>query len=445
MSASGVEREPVDDAAPAGARPTPHLVVTGAAMDTVVAQRRIPRLWLAIGGTLAAAVLAAGFWFALPHGLRVPESELRIATAENGTFLDAVIVRANVAPLQSVILDAVSSGRVEDVPVRDGAMVHRGDLLFRLSNPQSQLELLARQSDHATQISNLSNLRVELESSRADHERRVLDQEFALQQAEKAQGRAHDLAGQGFISPVALDDATTAVDKARRALVEEQRNQASSSHVQRTAIEQMEHAIGNLESGLRLVQASVDALAVRASVDGRLTDFHLQVGEIVKPDQHIGRIDDPSHAKLVAQIDEFYRDRVAIGRKGTVQINGQSWNVAIARIDPQINQGRFSAELQFDGAEPTGLEPGRSVDVQITLGTPGAALLLPVAPYLGDSGGNWVYVLDADGHGAEKRPIRVGRRSSSQVEVLSGLAPGERVVVSAYGGFNNAARLQITH
>ena len=434
------ERDPVDDAAP----PRPHLVVTGAAMDTVVPQRRLPRRWLVAGGVLVSALLAAAFWLALPHGLRVQESDLRIATVENGTFLDAVIVRASVVPLDSVILDAVSSGRVEAVPVHDGATVHKGDLLFRLSNPQSQLELLARQSDHATQISNLSNLRVDLESTRADHERRVLDQEFALQQALKAQARARDLAAQGFVSPVALDDATTAADKARRALAEEQRNQGSSSRVQRTAIEQMEHAIGNLESGLRLVQASVDALAVRAAADGRLTDFHLQVGQIVKPDQHIGRIDDPAHAKLVAQIDEFYRERIAVGRKGTVQINGQSWGVAIARIDPQINQGRFSAELQFDGAEPIGLEPGRSVDVQITLGTPGAALLLPVAPYLNDSGGNWVYVLDAGGRGADRRAIRTGRRSSSQVEVLSGLAPGERVVVSAYAGFNNAARLQIT-
>jgi HlyD family secretion protein len=420
----------------------PHVVVTGAAMDEVVAPAPGRARIRIAAAVVAALALAFAAWHWMPRGLRVNASDVRLATTENGTFNDAIIVRANVVPLNSVILDAVASGRVEEVPVRDGALVHRGDLLFRLSNPQSQLELLARQSDHATQISNLSNLRVELEASRADYDRRVRDAEFALTQARKAHDRAAELSGQGFVSAVALDDATVAMQKQERALREEKSSADSSLRVQQSAILQMERAIGSLESGLQLVQSSVDALAVRAAADGRLTDFHLQVGEIVKPDQHIGRIDDPARSKFSAQIDEYYRERVTVGLKGTAQVNGRGADVTVTRIDPQIKQGRFSVELEFAGADAPALEPGRSVDIQIAFGTSGAALLLPVAPYLNDSGGAWVYVVDA-GHEAVKRAIRTGRRSAGQVEVLSGLAAGEQVVVSSYAPFNNAERLQI--
>jgi HlyD family secretion protein len=424
-------------------RHTPQVAVTGAAMDTVVPKKR-GRLALRIGAALAvAALLAAGAWQLVPHGLQVAAQDVRIATAEPGVFRDEVVVRATAQPLNSVILDSVESGRVEEVFARDGAQVKKGELLFRLSNPQRNLELLARQAEHAQQISNLSNLRVAQEVGRTDHQRRVGDLEFALAQAEKQHARNARLAAQGYISQVALEESSDKLTQQRRALAEERRSIELESQVRQGALAQMDKAIAGLQSGLQLVTATVDALAVRAPVDGMLADFHLMVGQTVKTDQRIGRIDDPKRFKLAAEVDEFYLNRVGVGRGGSVTVDGKTWPVAVSTVYPQIKEGRFTLEMVFTKGQPE-LSPGQGVDAQVTMGDPARALLLPNGAFANDTGGAWVFVLGPDGETATRRAIRLGRRSGSQLEVLAGLAPGERVIVSSYTAFGKAERLQLT-
>jgi HlyD family secretion protein len=423
-------------------RLSPHAPVTGAAMDTVVPKRRRALAMRLAGG---AALLAAGAWALwqfVPHGLQVAAQDVRIATVESGVFRDDIVVRATAQPLDSVILDSVESGRVEEVFAKDGALVRKGQLLFRLSNPQRNLELLARQAEHAQQISNLSNLRVAQEAGRTDHQRRVSDLEFTLAQAQKQHVRNTSLARQGFISQVALEESEDRVAQQRRALAEEKRSVELEAQVRRDGLAQMETAIRGLRSGLQLVTATVDALAVRAPVDGMLADFHLMIGQTVKTDQRIGRIDDPNRFKLAAEVDEFYLNRVGLGRTGAVTLDGKAWPVKVSTVYPQIKDGRFTLEMVFTGGQPPVLSPGQGMDAQITMGEPARALLLPNGPFANDTGGAWVFV--ADGDQATRRAVRLGRRSNSQVEVLAGLTKGERVIVSSYTPFGKAERLQLT-
>lgn len=417
---------------------------SGAAMDSIVPRRRGKTL--AAGAAVTAIVLALAWagWSALPSGLLVPASEVRIAAAEKGIFLDEVVVRASAAPLHSVILDAVESGRVEEVLARDGARVAKGELLFRLSNPQRNLELLAREAEHAQQISNLSNQRVSQEAARTEHQRRLAELEFALAQAEKQQARNARLAGQGFISAAALEESGDRVAQQRRALENERASGATEAKVRRDALTQMGEAVRGLQAGLQLVHATVDALAVRAPADGRLTDFRLQVGETVSPGQHIGRIDDPQLFKLAAQVDEYYLGRLAVGRPASVSQDGRAYAAEVSAVFPQITEGRFAIELVFTHGQPPRLSPGQGLDTQVTLGEPAPALLLPNDAFANDSGAAWVFVLAPDGASAQRRAIKAGRRNNRQIEVLAGLAPGERVIVSSYAAFARAQRLQLT-
>jgi len=214
--------------------------------------------------------------------------------------------------------------------------------------------------------------------------------------------------------------------------------------IKRDGVRQMEQAIERLDAGLKVVNEAIDALAVRAPIAGRLTDFRLQLGEIVKSEQRIGRIDDPSQFKLAAQIDEYFLGSVLTGKKGSVNVNGRDYAVEVSRVFPQITDGRFLVELLFAGDAPPEMNPGQSAETRITLGGTSPGLILPNDAFLGDTGGTWAFVLAPDGGSAEHRKIRVGRRNNSQVEVASGLAPGERVIVSTYAGFGKAERLQIT-
>jgi len=421
----------------------PPQAVTGAAMDMVVSKPK-GRLYLRAGAALLLLVaVGAGAWQLMPHGLQVDAADVRLARVEPGVFRDDIVVRASAQPLNSIMLDSVESGRVEEVLVEDGQLVTKGQLLFRLSNPMRNLALLERQAEHAQQISNLANLRVAQEAGRSEHRRRLADLEFTLLQAVKQHSRNQKLAQQGFISAVALDESSDRLAQQRRVLDNERRSIETEEGVRQRGLQQMETAIDGFQSGLQLVGATVDALNVRAPAAGVLTDFRLQVGQTVRPDQNVGRIDDPKRFKLKVEIDEFYLSRVTRGLAGSVTQDGKRYPLKVSAVFPQIREGRFTAEMVFTDGQPEVLSPGQSLDAQLTLGQPAKALLLPIGPFVNDSGGAWAFVADKDGRHAEKRTVRLGRRNNSHVEVLSGLNPGEQVVVSSYTPFGKAGQLQI--
>jgi HlyD family secretion protein len=416
----------------------------GAAMDTPLPARR--GRMLAVAGVIAllAAAVAVLMWRMMPQGLSVDAANVRVAVAGRATFHDDVLVRASAAPLHSVMLDAVESGRVEEVLARDGASVAKGDVLFRLSNAQRRLELLQRESERAQQISNAMNMRIALEASRADRRRRLADLEFAAREADKQYRRSLALSGQGFVSASALQDAADRRTQQQRLLAAEQADARAEERIQANALQQMEKAGARLETGLRLVSETVAALEVRAPVAGRLTDFRLQVGETVKLDQHLGRIDDPARFKLAAELDEYYLNRLAQGLQAHAILNGVQYALTVSRLYPQIRDGKFALELAFDDGAAPPLQPGQSLEVAITLGAPAPALVLPMDAWIADGGGASVFVLAADGRSAQRRLIRTGRRNASQVEVLAGLAPGERVIVSSTSAYGQAARLALS-
>ncbi|HEX8403657.1 MAG TPA: efflux RND transporter periplasmic adaptor subunit [Duganella sp.] len=424
--------------------PSTNLPASGAAMDTVVPRRRGKAIAIAGASMLAVAAAGYGLWAWMPRGLQIDGADLRIGQAARGVFIDEIVVRANAEPLNSVILDSVESGRVEEVLASDGALVEKGQLLFRISNPQRNLELLARQSEHAVSIFNLSNLRVAQEASASDHRRRLDELRFAVDQARKRHQRNARLAAQGFISSVALEESADTLQQQQHLLATEQRAANTENKVRGAAAQQLESAIDGLNSGLKLVSGTVDALAVRAPVAGRLTNFRLQVGESIATGKNIGRIDDPLRFKLSASVDEYYLNRMAVGRRGSVKQDDKTYAADISTIYPQIKDGRFTVEMVFPNGQPPVLNPGQSLDARITLGEPAPALLLPNGAFINDSGGAWVYAIDATGRGAQRRAVRIGRRNNGQIEVLEGLAAGDKVILSSYAAYGNSPRLQIT-
>ncbi|HTD28634.1 MAG TPA: efflux RND transporter periplasmic adaptor subunit [Xanthomonadaceae bacterium] len=417
--------------------------MSGASMDVVIPKKRGKQIRAAVVATSFAALFALGLWLWMPRGLQVEARSVTIATVARGTFEDAVTVRATAESLNSVILDSVESGRVEEVFAHDGTLVKKGDTLFRLSNPERLLELLKGQSDEAQQVSNGLTLRVDLETARTQHRQRTTDLEYAVQKAQRQYKRNQVLAAEKYISNSVLEDSADQLAYQTKLLNEEKLSAAAEIAAKSSAAAQMDQAIAVLQSGLKVASTTVEALTVRAPVAGRLTDFSLQVGETVKPDEHIGRIDDPAHFKLSALVDEFYVNRIHAGASGVVQLDGQSYSVRIGRVFLQIKAGQFEVELLFDGKQPSDLSPGQSVDANIIMGEPSQTLLLPSGTFFNDTGGAWVYVVDRDGETAKRRVIRVGRRGNSQIEILSGLSAGDRVIVSGYAEFGNSGRLQL--
>ncbi len=217
-------------------------------------------------------------------------------------------------------------------------MVKLGQVLFRLSNTQRQLELLQRKSEHTQQISNLANLQVGFQVSASDQQRRLSALAFELEQHQKRYLRDQKLAMQGFISKVALEESADLYERKRYTYQEQQQVAKQEGQVRAAARKKMTSGINGLQRGLELVNASVDALAVRAPSSGKLTDFLLQLGESVGAGKQLGSIDDVSQFKLQAQIGEFYLARIHPGITGRTTSANTELAVKGNRVAPQINR-----------------------------------------------------------------------------------------------------------
>ena len=189
-----------------------------------------------------------------------------------------------------------------------------------------------------------------------------------------------------------------------------------------------------MNSGLAIARGSLDQLQLRAPATGQLTAFSIQLGQSLDRGERLGQIDSIGRNKLVADIDEFYLGRVAVGQTATAELGSRTYRMRVAKVYPQVRNGQFQIDLAFDGAEPDSMQRGQTLQAKLTLGDSTRALLIPNGSFYTETGGNWVFVVDSGGKGATRRPVQLGRRNNDFIEVLDGLKPGERVITSSYNG-----------
>ncbi|KQV52710.1 hypothetical protein ASC95_07770 [Pelomonas sp. Root1217] len=405
----------------------------------VVVPRRYGLMVLALMAALAGALLLMRYW---PRGVPVSRADVEIATAKTGPFRDVVVGRATAQPLQSVLLDATEDGRVEQVLVKDGASVEAGQLLVVLSSTQRAQELMARSSEAAQQLANFSTLRAAWMQAQAVQRRTLTEGQFELERVRRLHQRNRELAATGFLSPSALEDSADKLALAQRLFAQQQADGREELAVREQSVQAMQRAVTDLNKRLDAMRTASEGLAVRAPVAGRVTGLTLQVGESVRSGSRIARLDSLGRFKLDLRLDEFHLGRVREGLAAELQHESRRHALHVARIDPQVKDGRFSVELAFDG-DPPPLQVGQGLDVRLTLGQAQDALLLPDGGFYADTGGAWAFVLDADGRHAQRRPLQLGRRADGVIEVLGGLQAGEQVVVSPYRAFARATSLQL--
>ena len=412
-------------------------------MDRRIEKTRFRKLApFAAGAALLLAL--AGAWLAFVPGAgakAVEASSLEITEVRRAPFQDYVPARGQVAPLQSVYIDAIEGGQVARLAAADGDLVQAGALLAVLANPRLEREVGAREADVTGRMSDVRGQVLQLQRSGFDRERELNQARFDLLRAEQnlqVRTRLHE---KGIVSDVELKTVTDEAAHQRARVQALQSGGAREAGMARTQTAEMRATLAQLEENLVAVRRSLEALQVRAPTAGRLTAFDLQPGQTVQAGQRVGQIDTEGAYKLIAQIDEFYLGRVSLGQPALARRDGRTYRLTVSRIFPQVRDGAFQVELAFAGGAPEAVKRGQTLDVEVTLGDTRPALVLPNGPFVEATGGNWIFVVAPGGRRAERRAIRTGRRNPHQVEVLGGLKPGERVVTSTYDGFAKQTRL----
>ena len=410
--------------------------VSGGAMDRVVVRKRIDRRLVIAAGAAGLLLLILLFWLFAPRSdsQSVSADRLTIATVEQGIFEDFLPLRARVTPLVTVYLDAVEGGRVEQLLVEDGAQVVKGQPLAVLSNADLQLSTLARQTEVEQQLSNLRSQELALQQVRSANMRDLNQAQTDLAKARRQYDLYKPLAQKGFVSSKVFNDARDDFNYQSQRLAILKRSIAQDQALQASQLQQLRASTSSLNSGLAIARGSLSQLNLRAPVTGQLSGFSIQLGQSVQQGERIGQIDSAGRNKLEADVDEYYLGRVAVGQTASADVDGKTYNLRVAKVYPQVRNGQFKVDLVFDGPEPPSVQRGQTIQAKLTFGDSSRAVLIPNGAFFNDTGGNWVFVVNKGGNSATKRPVRLGRRNNDFIEVLSGLKPGERVIISSYSG-----------
>jgi HlyD family secretion protein len=396
------------------------------AMDKPLGRRRAWRRFMSYAsvGILALGVVA---WLLLDqskgHVYRLPLNRATIASVAEGPFEDYIAVRGTVAPLIIDYLTTDQGGTVKQVLVEDGAMVKRGQKLILLSNPALQLQVAAQQ--------------LTFEQTRFKYQHDLLEIEHQISQLKSDLARDKILLDGNAIAPSTyaqeLEDYHYNL-KLRDATI------ASRDVEQRVRATQLTGQAAGAQADV--ANAGVDALTVRAPLDGQLTALDAEVGQSKAQGAVLGQVNSADRFKLTALVDEFYLGHISVGQGSLFTLDGHAFQAKVAKVYPQVSNGTFKVDLQFNGGAPGDIHVGQAIDLKVELGGASQAVIVANGPFYQDTGGNWAFVVAPDGAYAERRNIRLGRRNPDYVEVVDGLKPGEKVIVSGYEGFQKMDRIE---
>ena len=410
-------------------------------MDIEIKQKKfwIPRkYWTWIGGGVI--VVAALLWLALGNfssTLKVDSRGLSIGDVKQTQFDDYVSVDGNVVPIQVVQISPEEGGVVMERVAEEGSHVRKGDVIVRLNNSNLDLEILNAESELAEKQNMLRNTQITMEQDRLNNQneaaqlsmdvqakKRTYNHQTALQQ-EQLNSREEYLK--------AKEDYELAVKK--NELIAQRLKK--DAQLRRAQMNQMNDNLSSMRRNVELVRQRKEHLNVRSQIDGEVGQLNIELGQSISPGQKIGVINDLSDYKVEAQVDEHYIDRVHQGLTATFEQNGKHYSLTVRKVYPEVKDGRFKIDFVFSGKRPTNIRTGQTYYVDLQLGESKRAVLIPKGTFYSVTGGQWIFVLDKDSKKAYRRNIRIGRQNPQYYEVLEGLQPGERVIVSGYESYKD--------
>jgi HlyD family secretion protein len=398
-------------------------------------------VYIGLGVILFLLLIYKAFFATNLSTYRVDANTLTIDTVREGVFYDYISVMGTVEPIATIYLDAQEGGRVEKKLVEEGAMVKKGEVILRLSNPDLRLSILNSEAQLAKNSNFLRDTRVTMEQEKLSVKREILNLKFDLIRKKRIYEQNKVFYRDTLISRNDYLKSKEDYEYAQQSYQLYLERQKQDSIYRTIQIQQMKENLRNMALNLMLVRQRQQSLNVKAPVDGQLTTLDVEVGQSVPKGGRIGQIDILTSYKVTAQIDEHYIDKVRVGLIAVLDRNGKEYKLRIRKILPGVHKGRFEVQMVFVGKSPANMRTGQTYYIRLQLGNPSKALLLPRGGFFQNTGGQWIFVVSKDGKSAEKRRITIGRQNPKYYEVLSGLKPGERVVVSDYDNFGDNDRL----
>ena len=389
------------------------------------------------------AILFCLLWFIFrdtSSSMKVEKERITIATVQKGEFNDYIRVIGQVLPDRIIYLDAIEGGRVEERLIAEGEQVKAGDVILRLSNPLLNIGILQSEADLAYQENELRNTRISMEQEhlRLKQDRIALNKE--LTQKERRFRQYDRLYKKELLSREDFLQAKEDYEAALGQLTVVDERIKQDDLFRSSQLQSLDENIRNMKKSLALVRERLENLKVKTPVNGQLGNLEAQIGQSIAQGERIGQIITPE-LKVEAKIDEHYVERVMSDLPASFEREGKKYDMEVTKVYPEVREGQFRTDLHFISARPENIRAGQTYHLNLQLGDPVQTVIIPRGSFYQASGGEYMYVVDEEGRTARRRPVRIGRQNPQYYEIVEGLQPGDKVIISGYDLFGENERL----
>lgn len=411
-------------------------------IDPDVARRRRQRLLIvAVGGgalSLVAIVLIARSWLAAE--ISMPRERVRIAEVTRGTFVRDVAAQGTVVAAVSPTLFAPAAGTVHYV-VQAGDKVAKNQVIAQVDSPELRNELLREEAT-------LAGMEVAVQRQGIDTRRQLLANQqtidlanVSIQAAQREQRRAEDSWGKRLISErdleKARDDAAAAAVNHKHAI--------ETAGLQKESLEFELRAKRLERDRQRLLvedlRRRVTDLDIKSPVEGVVGTLAVAERTNIAQNAPLLSVVDLGAFEIEFQVPETYGDDLGIGMDAEIIYAGDRYAATVSAVSPEVKEGQVTGRLRFAREPPQGMRQNQRVATRIVLEAREDVLKVPRGPFLDSGGGKLAYVIEDDI--AIRRKIRTGSTSVAEVEVLEGLAAGDRIIVSNLGELERVERVRL--
>ncbi|MCU0367696.1 MAG: efflux RND transporter periplasmic adaptor subunit [Cyclobacteriaceae bacterium] len=367
---------------------------------------------------------------------KTDKNKLTISTVQRGEFKEFIPQTGTVEPSRTVYLDAIEGGNIKRIVSESGKLLKQGDVILELTNLNRELSVLQQEASFNESINRARETKLNIMRNDLEQRQLLALIDNQLQILEPQYNRQKQLYEKKLIAKQEFEQTEANYRynlERKRITYEVYKNDSIDRIRQLKAVSTSER---QMTLSLEGVGKILDNLVIRAPIDGQLSTPHWEIGQAVNQGQRLGQVDILGSYKVRVPIDELYLPKISTGLPASTTFANKEYRLVITYIYPTIQNGRFEVDMNFEGETPQGIRRGQSLRLRIELGQASEELLLPVGGFYKDTGGNWVYVLEADNK-AVRRNIKLGRKNSENFEVLEGLNPGDRVITSSYENFGN--------
>ncbi len=369
--------------------------------------------------------------------LRVNGDTLSISEVRSGEFNDYIRISGQVQPMTTIQISPQEGGIVQEILIEEGSKVKAGDEILRMSNDNLDLQILNSEAELAEKENLLRNTMISMEQQRLSVQQEKLQLQIEVKRLKRKYEQSKALYEEKLIAreEYLMAEEDYQIAAGRLELVKERATQ--DSLYRSVEIKQMQESLDNMRLNMQMIRKRKDNLTIKSPIDGELGLLEVVLGQSIASGMKIGQINDLDSYKIEAQIDEHYIDRVSAGLEARFERQNETFEAVIRKVYPEVREGKFKADFRFNGEQPANIRTGQTYYLNLQLGQPESAVLIPRGTFYQKTGGKWIYVVSPEGGKAVKREIRIGRQNPQFYEVLEGLEPGEKVITSGYDNFGD--------